>query len=93
MISVKNFRPLDNDVALIRCDQEKIYNYAVLVADNNELQDYQYYEVVAKGNNVKNVDVGDTVLMSWARMTPPIDFHEGKVALTDQKEIVGVIEK
>ena len=93
MNSIKNFRPLDNDVALMRCDQEKIYNYAVLVADNNELQDYQYYEVVAKGNNVKRVNVGDTVLMSWARMTPPIDFIEGKIALTNQKELVGVVDK
>ena len=93
MNSIKNFRPLDNDVALKRCDQEKIYNYSVIVGDNNDLQDYQYYEVMAKGNRVDAVEVGDTVVMSWARMTPPIDFIEGKIALTNQKELVGVVEK
>ena len=93
MNSIKNFRPLDDDIALMRCDQEKIYNYSVIVADDNELQDFQYYEVMAKGNGVEEVNVGDIVLMSWARMTPPIDFYEGKIALTHKKELVGIVEK
>lgn len=93
MHSIKKFRPLDDDVALIRCDQEEVYGYTVIVNDDNDLEDFQYYDVVAKGKNVDSLNVGDRVVMSWAKMTPPIDFFEGKVAFTNQKEIIGVIER
>ena len=85
------FKPMRSDVLLERIPEPEILNTLIYVPDTDQT-DVQQYRVVATGPEVKYLDVGDRVVASWSRMTPPITWDGRKVAVTDEVEILAVID-
>jgi co-chaperonin GroES (HSP10) len=57
--------------------------------------DMQNFTVIAVGPDVKYVKVGNTVLASWKRITPPFALESSKkeYGVTAEKEIMAIIEE
>lgn len=65
---------------------------SVIFYEDKDTADLHYYSVVCVGKDVTSVKKGDTILISWANITPPFFFENVKYGLTDESQIVAVID-
>lgn len=91
---MSNIRPLGDDVLLKfkTTETTNLTKGGIYVKDNDKMSEFEYYDVAAIGPDVKTVEVGNVVMMSWAKMTPPFKHEGEKYGVTSEKEIWAVIE-
>lgn len=91
-----NIKLLNNDVAFVQIESPFELNRLIKLQSNPD-DVVIFGKIVAVSDKVKDVCVGDTVILPWTRSTPPIlapiDGVEMKVGITNVKEILGVIEE
>ena len=93
-IEVSKLKPMNNDVILRHIP--RVESSIIHIEENPSEQDVQRFVVEAVSNSVTSVVVGETVCLSWTRVTSPIDaLKDGKkikIGITDEKEILYVID-
>lgn len=92
---VMKMTPLRNDVVLKLKPVHQASNSLIYFKEQIDHTSMQYFTVLRVGPDVKHVSVGDTVVCSWKRITPPFDaLHDGnqcKVGITSETEIDCVV--
>lgn len=92
---MSNIRPFHDDILVkFRTSVDKnLTEGGIYIKEDTTHTEYEYYDVVAIGPDVKDVKPGDTIMMSWARMSPPFNHEGNKLAITSVKEVWGVLEE
>jgi hypothetical protein len=92
---VDNLRPRRNDVILVHVPREE--SKIIHVEENPEQNDLQQFIVARLGNDVKSVEVGELALISWTRVTDPMDgMYKGekvKFGVTEETEILAIVDE
>lgn len=93
----KKMKPLRDDVLLRLKPARETASSVIFYKEQTDHTSLQSFYVVACGPDVKHVKVGDVVICSWKRITPPFDAEvDGKTAkfgITSEKEIDCVVEE
>lgn len=91
---MSNIKPLGNDVLLKfrTTEGSNFTDSGIYIKDNDKNTEFEYYDVVAVGEKVTSVAVGDVALISWAKMTPPFKHEGSKYGVTSEYEILAVLE-
>ena len=91
---VENLKPRSEDVLLVY--KPRIESDIIHVEEDPETQDLQHFKIAKIGDNVKNVCVGEIAVLSWQRVTTPIDAlfngEKVKIGFTDEKEILAIMD-
>lgn len=92
----KKIRPLRDDVLLRLKPTHQASGGLIVFKEQTDHTSMQYFHVVAAGPDVKHVQVGDLIVCSWKRITPPFDLdYEGipsKFGITSEQEIDCIVE-
>lgn len=90
-----NIKLLNDDVALAFINTRTATESLIYVEESDD-DVVKIFKVVAIADRVTDVEVGDTVLAPWPRVTniikAPIDGVETDVVITSIKEVLGVVE-
>lgn len=86
-----SLKPFGADLVVERVSDKEANNTFIHIEDDDHT-DIQHYRVVRIGPEVTQVDVGDTIIMSWSNITPPFTQDGKKVGITNEREILGVFE-
>ena len=91
---MSTIRPLGDDVLLQfkTTESTNLTKGGIYVKDDDKMSEFEYYDVAAVGPDVTTVSVGDVIIMSWAKMTPPFKHDGNKYGVTSEKEIWAIIE-
>lgn len=92
----KKLKPLRNDVLLSLKPAHKATESLIYFKEQLDHSSMQYFYVEAIGPEVKHVSVGDVVVCSWKRITPPFEAErEGRIAqfgITSETEIDCIVD-
>ena len=92
----KKIKPLRDDVLLRLKPSHESSNSVIFYKEQLDNSSLQTFYVEAVGPDVKHVSVGDVVVCSWKRITPPFDAYVAdklsKFGITSEKEIDAVLE-
>jgi len=93
---IDGIKMLNKDVVITLKPKTEVANSLIYVKESIDESDIQFFIVLAKSDNVTMFEVGDTVVCSWKRITPPFDaMFKGekiKVGITSEDEVLGVVE-
>ena len=87
-------KPLRDDI-LVKfrtSNDQNLTSGGIWMKENTTQTEYEYYDVVSVGPDVKDVEPGDVVMLSWARLTPPFRHDNEKYAVTSYKEVWAVVD-
>lgn len=88
-----SIKPLNADVFIKKVGSANLIDTFIHVEGNDD-DTLKVFEVLAVGEKVIDVKVGDQILIPWTRVTPPIDMpHYGICGITSEEEIFAVVEK
>ena len=94
-IDVSELRPMNNDVIMMH-ESTRDKNTIVIEEDVDQDTSLQF-RVLKVSPKVKYVSEGDLVVIAWRRCVPPfevmVDGERKMVTITDEKEILGVIDE
>lgn len=90
-MSSVNLRPMHSDV-LLRRVRKYVKESDIFLGAEDVDQTGVVFEIVAIGQKVKHVSVGEHVLVPWTRVTDPFTYEEERFGITDEKEILAVID-
>ena len=89
-------KPLRDDVLLRLKPARETASSVIFYEEQIEHSALQNFYVVAVGEDVKHLSVGDIVVCSWKRITPPFEaYADGKLCkfgITSEKEIDCIVE-
>lgn len=92
----KQLKMLRDDVLLSLKPVHKATDSLIYFEEQLDHTSLQYFFVETIGPDVKHVKVGDVVVCSWKRITPPFDaMREGRMAkfgITSEKEIDCIVD-
>jgi co-chaperonin GroES (HSP10) len=94
--TIENFKPLRDDVLLIRRPEEQ--KGVIFVKDTADSDTHHHYIILKAGEQCKYVKEGDIVVGDWRKITQPFDLRDEngkivKVAITSEKELSAIIEE
>lgn len=91
---MSHIKPLGSDVLLKfkTTEATNLTDGGIYVKDDDKMSEYEYYDVQAVGPDVTSVSVGDVIIMSWSKITPPFKHEGDKYGVTDESEIWAIIE-
>lgn len=94
--TIENFKPLRDDVLLIRQPEEQ--KSMIFVKDTADSDTHHRYIVLKAGDQCKYVKEGNIVIGDWRKITQPFDIRDKdgkivKVAITSEKELSAIIEE
>lgn len=91
---MSTIKPLGQDVLLKfkTTESTNLTEGGIFVKDDDRMSEFEYYDVAAVGPEVTTVAVGDVVILSWAKITPPFKHEGEKYGVTSEKEIWAVVE-
>lgn len=96
MLDSSKVKPLRDDVLIRHIPTHSASGNTIFFKEDVDASEFQFFEVVAVGPDTKLVTVGDTVVVSWKRVTEPMRMvHNGKTqqfGITAEKEIDCVVE-
>lgn len=96
MIDFSNVKLLNRDVLVRLVKKTDIQKSVIYTQETIDESEYQFFEVLAVSDEVTMFGVGDTVVCSWLKITPPmsvqINGETVTVGITSQDEIVAVVE-
>ena len=91
-----SYNPLRDDIMIYAVNRGSIEGTSFIIQENPQKEDNQWFKVFAVGPKVRDLKVGDTVLIPWARITPPqyleVDGEERQVGVTSELEVLAVLE-
>lgn len=90
MSNTTRLQPLRNDVVVKHIPKREVEQSTIFFKDTNT-DDHEYYKVLKVGPECKYVNEGDTVITTWARITPPFELDEQKIGVTSENELYAVI--
>ena len=94
-VSVDELRPMNNDVILLQHSVNE--ENTIYIRENEDEETTMMFEVLRTSPNVQHVSIGDIAVIPWRRCTPPFEAYVNGVAkmvtITDEKEILGLLEK
>lgn len=92
-----NLKMMNDDVLLKKVKKQEYTGTQIIVGTDDDDDAQKFFEVLAVSPKVTSVVVGDVVIVPWPRITDPfeieIDNVPTQVGITDQKEILAVIEE
>lgn len=90
----KSFKPMNADMLLRLKPQHQAHKSVIFYNEDTSNNEIQHFEVIAVGPDVKHVAVGDHVIASWKRITPPFALEGTKkeYGITSEKEILAIID-
>ena len=92
-----SFKPMNNDVLVSFLDTNDMYDGVIHVQESRSTkleQSLQYCKVEAVSDNASKVmQVGDTITIKISDHTEPFEWEGKRVALTELKRILCVIEE
>jgi co-chaperonin GroES (HSP10) len=92
-MDIANFKPLHDDLLIERIDPDAYLSETGLILDIKDTDmDLSYFRVVKKSESVSDVNIGDVVLVSWERVTPPFRINNDQYGITSINEVVGVLD-
>lgn len=95
-LDVMKMIPLRNDVVLKLKPIQKATNSVIYFNEQLDTTTMQYFTVLRTGPDVKFLKVGDTVVVSWKRITEPfnaeIDGTPCKIGITAETEVDCIVE-
>lgn len=87
---------LNMDVLLTLKPKTEVEGSRFILKETIDESNLQFFTVLAKSSKVTMVNVGDTVIADWKRITPPfeaiIDGTKMNVGITAEEEILAVLE-
>lgn len=91
---MSKIKPLGKDVLLKfkTTHTEKLSEGGIYLKDNDANTEFEYYDVEAIGDDVTMVAVGDVIITSWSRITPPFKHEGEQFGVTSENEIWAVME-
>lgn len=91
---MSKIRPLGKDVLLKfkTTETTNLTEGGIYVKDDDSMSNYEFYTVEAVGPDVTVVSVGDTVIMTWAKITPPFKHEGDTFGVTSENEIWAVVD-
>lgn len=91
---MSKIKPLGKDVLLKfkTTHSEKLTEGGIYLKDNDQNTEFEYYDVEAVGDEVTAVSVGDVVMTTWARITPPFKHEGEQFGVTSESEIWAIID-
>lgn len=96
MVNVENMKLLKKDVVLKLKKKSEVEQSRFILKEDATDNTLQYFTVLGKSDEVTMVNVGDVVLCSWTRITPPFEVSENgsatMVGVTSEDELVAVLE-
>lgn len=94
MSTIETFKPINKDILVERVDPSQFLSTTGLILDIDDAKmDLNYFRVVKKSDKVDEVEIGDVVLVSWERVTPPFDLDGDRYGITSIMEVVGVVSE
>lgn len=92
-MEVDSIRLMNRDVLIRPKPLNEIQSSSIVVVSKKEQNEKaNWFEVVKVSSRVKEVNVGDTVLVPYATHTPIMLVDNQRMAITDEDSIIGVIE-
>lgn len=92
-VNVEELKPMNNDLVV---KHYPIEESSTLYVEQNDRADNLPFEVLRVGNDVEEIQVGDVVVVPWVRCMPPFEVYMEdnlyKVTITDESEVLGVLE-
>lgn len=92
---VEKLTPRPSDVLLVY--KPRVESDIIHVEEDPESQDLQHFVIARLGKDVRSVCVGEIAVVSWQRVTTPIDAtfdgEKVKIGFTDEKEILAILEE
>lgn len=94
-INANELRPMHDDVILVH--ESNAEKNTIIVYEDVDQDTSLQFRVIKVSPTVKHVKEGDLVVAPWRRCTPPfeaiVDGERKMVTITDEKEILGVIDE
>ena len=95
MINVNTLRPMHDDVLMMHEPMEE--KQTIVIKDDIDNNTSLQFRVLKVSPTVEHIKVGDLVIAAWRKCVPPfeivVDDEIKSVTITDEKEILGIIEE
>ena len=92
-VTVEELKPMNSDLVV---KHYPIEESSTLYVEQDQSADNLPFEVLRVGNNVTDVQVGDIVVVPWVRCMPPFEVYMednlNKITITDESEVLGILE-
>lgn len=85
-----NLRPLHDDVLVTPKDSNEISDSVIYIKDDRK-DGTNWFSVLAVGDDVKEIKVGDIVLLKFGDHTVPVDVDGVRVAVSSEKDVLAVM--
>lgn len=91
-INEQEMKMLGADMLVKHRNMNDFTDTDIRLLDNEHKTDLKYFEVLRIGPDVTDVNVGDVVIMPWARVMMPFFYQNERVTITNEAEVWGIIE-
>lgn len=86
--------PLRDDILIQLKTKDRVDGSIIIVDDNPDKELLQMFDVIKVGEDCKEVNVGDVVVLPWTRVTPPFTLKGYEsYGITRESEVLAVYEK
>lgn len=94
MIKLEQFKPFKKtDILVQQIDYYDIHQTEIIVVDDERKNDaVSYYEVIKKGDDVTEMEIGQTIILGHLQHTPPFEIEGEMYAVVEEKDVIGVID-
>jgi hypothetical protein len=96
MTDLTNAKLLNKDILVKLKPKAEIEQSRFILKESVDQTDLQFFTVLLKSEDVTMINVGDTVICSWLKITPPFkatfNGESVNVGITSEKEILAVVD-
>ena len=96
MIDLSNYILMRKDILVKMKPKTAVTNSIIYTKESIDNSALQYFEVLKVSPLVRDVRVGDTVVISWKNITPPFesmfDGVRSDYGITDENQIEAIVE-
>lgn len=94
--NIDGIKLLNKDILVKLKPKTEVENSPIYVKESIDESELQFFTVLAKSDQVTMFNVGDTVIISWKRITSPFKAeYKGEVSnvgISSEDEVLGVVE-
>ena len=94
-ITIKNLRLFKHDILIEAKSKNEVNRQQRIqtVEYEEHKEQANWFHVLKVGADIKDVSVGDTILLPYNEHTPPFFVDGSRVAITDLSKVIGVLDE
>ena len=91
---VKKFKPMRDDLLVVHRNFNDFTETPIRLLDDEDKTTWKFFEVLEVGPDVKSVNVGDVIIVPWAKVMIPfmVESIGQRCTITNEKEVWAVVD-